>query len=158
MMHPGGPPLYAPEDFGSGKVAYCTPSPSCAKRSLRMARPGLTERPAWAPPPAKTARRDITAAEKRLSCKLYHNLSEMLGNPNGALRKNEEWFRGNKNGPLRKVVGELLGLGSTTVGRVVQEANQQGGVLVSALPHGPRSAPPEGLALKVALPDIGGSG
>ena len=157
MMPPGGPPLYAPEDFGPGKVAYFTPAPSCANRSLRMARPGPTERPAWAPPPLKTARRDLTA-EKRLLRKSYKNLSDMLENPNGALRKNEEWFRGNKNGPLRKAVGELLGLGGATDGGVVQGDNQQGGVLLPALPHGPKSAPPESLALKGALPEDTGSG
>ena len=66
----------------------------------------------------------------------------MMGSPNRALRRDADRIE-EKNRPIRKAVGDLLGLGIATVGRVPQGPNQQGGVVVSALPHGPQSAPRE---------------
>ena len=56
------------------------------------------------------------------------------------------------------MVGDLLGLGSATVGRVPHGSNQQGGSLVSSIPNGPKSAPPEIFALKGDMIDDAESG
>ena len=69
-----------------------------------------------------------------------------MENPNGALRKNDDWPNGGKTArfarrslPFSVWVARLLG--------VVQEANRPVGVLVSAPPRGPRSAPKERFAI-----------
>ena len=145
------------EDVALGKLAYCTPAPSRAKRGRQEAGLAADERPWWAPERDNGTRTDATATEKRLVCKVYQKLNEWVGrwgaeDADAPLRRNDTWFAENKNGPIRNIASQLLGLSSATVGKYWKEMQENSGILSAAKPRGPQRKNVEDLAIKGASP------
>ena len=148
--------IYSAEDFHEGKVAYCTPAPRVLKRPLSKDAKRCQERgrPAWASRGLPHSRKDLTAAEKRIVCKVHQNLKAMLDSADGPFLKNEEWWSSHKGGPMREAVAQLCGISASTVSRITREAESASGILVSSQSHGPRKKSPSKIDMKDSHPSV----
>ena len=146
--------IYNAEDFHEGKVTYCTPPPRVLKRPLITDAKRCQERgrPACASRGLLHSRKDLTAAEKRIVCRVHQNLRVMLDSADGPFLKNEEWWSNHKGGPMREAVSQLCGISARTVSRITQGAESTSGILVSSQAHGPRKKSPSKIEMKDSQP------
>ena len=145
------------EDVEAGAVAFYTPAPSTAKRrraSGRSADPAHpAPRPVWGPAKNSNSRKDLSAFEKRMICKVHDALGPMLKEEESPLRRNAGWFRASPGGPLRKIVSQLCGVGETDVSRSPSEASKSGGVLRPPAPGGRKKKDPMEIKTKDVAPE-----
>ena len=137
VLHIDNRHMVEEEDVAFGKLAYCAPAPSRAKRGRPGADLAADERPWWAPERDMGTRTDATATEKRLVCKVYPKLNEWVGRwgaedadaplrrndswvaeeSDAPLRRNDTWCSETENGPIRNIASQLLGLSTAAVGK-----------------------------------------